>query len=927
MGFANAFVGLADDGNALFFNPAGLPLLDFREVYGGVSRYYWGFSEANIMATSLSYIHSTHKYGCLAVAGEQFNHSVLSQFSFLLGYGYPLLKNHQWDISAGLSGEFYRLRYNEGEFFRFDFQDPLFIENGYSTFDFGLNAGLIARYGNISAGVALKNLNQPSAGLDKTDPDGRKPLETQFGFAYNFRDFLTPLIQLNFNEMDNLDYSFGVESWLIDKQLALRAGYDSKQNLTMGAGFYLKKINLIGIDYALTYYLSEVKSTTHRLSASVRFPLPALVIPPKEYPDLEILSSDIQYDSKNVLVEEPFNLKFNIRNIGEAAAENFYVSFFYSSPESLYRGSLETVQKLGAGDEVQMVKTWTPRALGEHQMVVSVDDDGALYPDLNGMIEENNEVNNQAGIDIFVYQRPVADIKLDNSVLPMIEMTYIKAEEPLVPVIFFDPDSSAVNPRFRNSLKEIAQRLILNSDVEIYLYGYIDQNTDSQNWEETGLHLKRAEAVKQILLSYNAPENRVFIAHDDYDPTTKRAGKSGVFYSERDRIWSSQENRRVELLVKTREDDKFIVEKQFSERDTTFDRQLIQELNRFAADVLPVLKSNPASIILVEGFSEEGENFSKYTFSRVKQAEVQLKKMFGDEVSTDRLNKLIRSEEGVTGKLQLSLIMDGMMYTPVENIMAGKDVEIPEEYRLNKVNISFSATTEIDTYLITIDEVQGKTINTLAMGEGAPPSVINWDWKDQNGNIIDPEKRYYARLYIRDNIGNRYVFKSDTVGIEVSQESQRMESLLMFQFVFDEIHHESKFFSGRLDKLTDIIIAKAMKPNNELKVNIIGHTDQAGTARHNQELSTARADNELKNIRLYLINKLGFFNEEQLDEWLKEHHTVLIARGASFKEPLAIERYRNGKYEEALLGDNEIPEGRSINRRVVIEFEERNIKE
>ncbi|MBN2541239.1 OmpA family protein [bacterium] len=926
LGFSNAYVGVADDINAIYYNPAGLSLLKFREVYGGFSKYFWGFSGENMISTSLSYAHSTNKYGCFAVSGEQFSHPVLKEFSFLAAYSYPVINKNQLKLSVGVSSEIYRLEYDKDEFYEFDFNDPLFIENGYSTYDFAVNSGIFASYSRYSAGLTVNNINKPSLGLNRNNEDANKPLHIDGGFSYNYLDFISPMLQVSWDDINQVEVAGGIESWFFEKQLALRIGANSNKNISFGFGLFLKKNNIIGFDYAITYYASELKSTTHRLSASVKFPLPKPYVPPKKYADLEILRSDVSITDTNRIIDETLAYETNIKNIGKKEAKSFKVAAIYEKNDSLIEITTQEVNRLEADEERLLKWGWRAPQIGKYKLTIILDDDGSLYPQVNETVLESDEANNRTSLNLFFYAKPIGSITLKSTKLPLVEMTYIKEEEPLVPVVFFEPNTADVDERFNKTLKVISQRLQDNPDVEIHLYGFIDENTDPKNWEEKNLHISRAEKVKNLMVSFGSDKDKIVVVRDGYDPTRKRAGKSGVFYSTRDSIWSSQENRRVEIIPHLKEDIELTVSESFEEGDTILQKTFISKLNDFAERITPLLKRNPNLNLMVEGYPDEVEKYMKCTFTRLKQAREYLLETFKDQSINKEIPVILMPQSEEKGKLQVTLVTDALIYKPVEYSLAGKDIEIPEDKRINEIDIDLSSTVDIDTFSVSIDEIGGEVVNKLTSGVGYPPKVVDWNWKDAHGNIVDPEEEYVARVYIKDKIGNTYEFKSDTARVTISKEEQRMQSIVVIQFVFDELYHESKFFSSRLEQFADLIIEKAQKPNKVLKVKVVGHTDMTGTGTRNRQLSKERALKELTTIEYYLINKLGLDNNDELDKWLSERSTTLESRGASFNEPLEMERFREGKYEEVLLGNNDFPEGRSINRRVVIEFEERKLK-
>ncbi|HDG68601.1 MAG TPA: OmpA family protein, partial [candidate division Zixibacteria bacterium] len=132
----------------------------------------------------------------------------------------------------------------------------------------------------------------------------------------------------------------------------------------------------------------------------------------------------------------------------------------------------------------------------------------------------------------------------------------------------------------------------------------------------------------------------------------------------------------------------------------------------------------------------------------------------------------------------------------------------------------------------------------------------------------------------------------------------------------------SKYLESRLEEFAREIIDKTQIPDNVVKVQLTGHTDIIGTQTYNLKLSQLRAEKELRYLRDLMKFLLNLDTDFELDQWMKENNLTLTAVGKGESEPYYIERYRNGKFEKVLVGDNSLPEGRSVNRRVVIDVSE-----
>jgi len=76
----------------------------------------------------------------------------------------------------------------------------------------------------------------------------------------------------------------------------------------------------------------------------------------------------------------------------------------------------------------------------------------------------------------------------------------------------------------------------------------------------------------------------------------------------------------------------------------------------------------------------------------------------------------------------------------------------------------------------------------------------------------------------------------------------------------------------------------------------------------------------------YLLN---LKTDAELDKWLKDHQVELRAKGFGEREPYTIRRW-NSKTKQAeivTIGDNGYPEGRTVNRRVILEMKSQKLPE
>jgi len=161
---------------------------------------------------------------------------------------------------------------------------------------------------------------------------------------------------------------------------------------------------------------------------------------------------------------------------------------------------------------------------------------------------------------------------------------------------------------------------------------------------------------------------------------------------------------------------------------------------------------------------------------------------------------------------------------------------------------------------------------------------------------------------------------SDPIAVDVTRRQQQMETLVIVEFAFDEKISESGFLESRVEYVARRFIEKALEPKDKLTAVVSGHTDIIGMDHRNRQLAQVRAQKEEENLRRYLIYLLGLGNNAELNTWLRAHNTTLASRGFSDSEPYIITKWEDNQLVEKKIGNNDVPEGRTINRRVVIDF-------
>jgi len=267
-GMGNAFTAIADDVNAMNYNPAGLSNLMVKEVQSSYVNLYQGLSDGSKMYEgSLGYANPTDKIGTLGINwyGRQ-----LTDFykEDTIGIGYAKALN--W-FQIGFNLKLRQKTFADNSWI---LANPVFSgikqKNAYS-YDLGLLYRLNTK---VSFGFFASDINEPDAGLFL---ENKIPLLLRAGAAYcsdENKDFNAG-IDLVSRENENR-LQFGFEKWFFYRSFALRAGggvgSSAYSELDAGLGYRFFSGIPLQIDYAFVYPLSGLENIyTQRLSLKMQF--------------------------------------------------------------------------------------------------------------------------------------------------------------------------------------------------------------------------------------------------------------------------------------------------------------------------------------------------------------------------------------------------------------------------------------------------------------------------------------------------------------------------------------------------------------------------------------------------------------------------------------------------------------------------------
>ncbi len=249
-GMGNAYTAVADDANALFYNPAGLTSTRYGVKFGFANLFNQEFSEYKTVALGAQL---PAKLGTLAVGARVMDvdfedFTLMSEQIWSIGHGITLVKDVHSEISVGYVGNFYNLSM-DGE------EDDTAI---------GLDLGVLALlHGRTKFGFAVTNVNKAKMGRENQID---LPNKLALGISYTPYDRVTTSIEIKKDFAHETEFMGGVEARVFEP-LALRFGvHQNPATYNAGASFYVENME---VDYTYTHH--AVLEGTHYFSLGYKF--------------------------------------------------------------------------------------------------------------------------------------------------------------------------------------------------------------------------------------------------------------------------------------------------------------------------------------------------------------------------------------------------------------------------------------------------------------------------------------------------------------------------------------------------------------------------------------------------------------------------------------------------------------------------------
>ena len=260
LGMGGAFTAIADDGTAIYWNPAGLSQLDEKEVVGmysflSLDRHHnfvsFSYPAEDVGTFSLSWLN----FGVSKIDGRDQSGNPTGDFSdnemaFQLAYGRKFTSM----ISIGLGYKY--LNHSLAD---------------YKAHGFGFDIGVMINATDmIAVGFAIQDIGSKLKWDTESDHEDEIPMTMRGGAAISPPTLPLKLaIDLEKNTEQDAEIHFGAEYQLMDI-IGLRAGYH--EEICAGVSFHLPiDFGKLQVDYVLTPDSNLDEGATHRIGLAIQF--------------------------------------------------------------------------------------------------------------------------------------------------------------------------------------------------------------------------------------------------------------------------------------------------------------------------------------------------------------------------------------------------------------------------------------------------------------------------------------------------------------------------------------------------------------------------------------------------------------------------------------------------------------------------------
>ncbi len=309
IGMANAFVSVADDAGAVYYNPAGLGFIRHHELSASYARLLTGLTDGSRIDNGyVSAVFALGGPGTIGVSWSSLNLiDSYKEDQFVVALGRTMGER----LSVGVTARLLSKAFAKDDYV---VTDPLFTANGFSASGIGLGAGILVKpVDAFAVGLAVANVNSPNLGLGETDS---VPISVRGGVSLQLPT-LVVAADVSFQAAETV-FTVGAERWFMNKTIAVRTGFDlagsgGLRNLYAGLSY---RTSVFEFDYAFVFPFSWIQGTngTHRAGLTVRFG-----DVPKTPEDLTLESLGVKFAAADSKLREAYENIARLHGEAEAA--------------------------------------------------------------------------------------------------------------------------------------------------------------------------------------------------------------------------------------------------------------------------------------------------------------------------------------------------------------------------------------------------------------------------------------------------------------------------------------------------------------------------------------------------------------------------------------------------------------------------------